>query len=95
MLYFTVNNLPKKMRFTTTYEVRYKGRSIYQVAYGNTAKRADVGRFSRYTPYTAPATLALGHYVFHATLKFGHDLRTRHWNFSVARHERMAKSQEH
>jgi hypothetical protein len=90
MLYFTVNSLPRKMQYTTTYEVLFKRTTVFKVAYQSTAKMHELGRFSHYVAFTASRSLTLGAYLFRATLKFGSDLRTRHWKFSVGRHERMA-----
>jgi hypothetical protein len=92
MLYYTVGHLPKKMKRVTTYQVLFKGKVVYKVTYASTAKPSELGRFSRYTPYTASASLPFGSYVFRATLAFGKRSQNTHWNFSIGRQIRQAGS---
>lgn len=90
MMYYSVHHLPKTMQRTTTYEVLYNNKTVFRVVFDTTAKPSDVGRFSRYTSYKAPANLPFGHYTFRASLAFGTKTRHVSWKFSVARQEKVA-----
>lgn len=92
MMYYTVTSLPKSATRTTTYQVLYKGKLLYQVVYRSQIKKSETGRFSRYAEYTVPKTLPFGHYVFHAMLTIGQLRHTRSWRFDVGTQERPAKT---
>ncbi len=92
MMYYTIDSLRKQVTRTTMYDVRYHGKTVFQVAYRSKEKKGDSGRFSRYTVYTVPGTLPFGKYYFHATLRLGSHVATRSWGFQVGTRERVARS---
>jgi hypothetical protein len=93
MMYYTVKRMPKTVTRVTVYEVDSGSHAIYKIAYKHNTK--EVGRFSRYTVYHVPASLAFGPYVFRATLRFGGRSRARAWKFQVAHQEKIAPASHH
>jgi hypothetical protein len=79
------------MKRTSTYEVLYRGRTIYGVTFATPAKPSELGRFSRYVPFAASRTLPYGAYVFRASLAFGKVAKSASWKFAVAKQERVAQ----
>jgi hypothetical protein len=92
MMYYTVASMPKSMTRTTTYQVLYRGKLLYQVVYKSQMKKTEIGRFSRYADYTIPKTLPFGHYTFHAALTIGKLKHTRSWKFDVGNQDRQANT---
>lgn len=90
MMYYTVRTLQKSVSRVTTYSIKYKGKVVYKVAYNTTMKRTELGRFSRYTAYSVPASLPYGPYVYRARLTIGMKSQSKSWKFSVAKQERIA-----
>jgi hypothetical protein len=92
MMYFTVNHLPTHVRRLTTYQINYAGKAIFKVVYKGTVTSSYIGRFSRYSVYSLPASLPYGSYVYRATLAFGKKTQTKSWRFQVAKQNREATS---
>jgi hypothetical protein len=88
MLYYTVRTLPKATSRLAVYTIEHDGKSIFKVAYKGDMKRGEVGRYSRYTVYDAPRSLAFGKYVYQAALTIGKKTQVKSWNFTVGPHER-------
>lgn len=91
MMYYTLHALPRKAMRITTYEVQYRGRTVYRVSYKGTESGKALGRFSRYALYKVPASLPYGKYIYRATLKLGNRSQTANWSFSVGKVTRPAR----
>jgi hypothetical protein len=92
MSYFTISSMPKKATRVATYEIDYAGKSLYEATYRDTVKKGSTGRFSRYVPYSIPATSKYGHYTLRVVLQIGKASRSSTWKYSVGKQERAARS---
>lgn len=90
MMYYTLWRMPKTTKRVSTYEVDYRGKTIFEVAFGGKFKAGETGRFSRYTVYAIPSSLPLGHYIFRVKLRVGSHTQTKLWPFSIARHDHVS-----
>jgi hypothetical protein len=90
MMYYSVSSIPRTMQRTTSYEIRYQGKTIFKVAYKGTAKRGEAGQFSRYAEYNVPRSLPSGAYVYRADLMIGGQMRSRSWKFKIGNRNVLA-----
>jgi len=91
MMYYTVSSLPRAATRITSYEVLFKGKTLYKVSYRGKMKAGETGRFSRYDVFSVPSSLAFGSYVFKAHLTIAKHQKTKAWNFKVGRQETPAR----
>ncbi|MGH2448954.1 MAG: hypothetical protein ACRDFS_10190 [Chloroflexota bacterium] len=93
MMYFRVVHVPKTLTRLTTYQVTYRGHTVFKVVYRGAVKRGQSGRFSRYAVYHVPKGLPFGRYHYRADLRIGNANRTRRWSFTLGKRQELAKRQ--
>ena len=87
MMYYTVRSIPKNLQRITMYEIDSGSNPVFRQSFRTTIKRTELGRFSRYTVYTVPASLRYGPYRFRAVLSIGKVTRAKGWKFRVGKQE--------
>jgi hypothetical protein len=92
MLYYTVSSVPSTLSRTTSYQIAGNGRTVFAASYPTQQRPQDVGKFTRYIPYTVPRDLATGIYTLRTQLKIGKGpMLSASWSFAVVSGAHLAR----